>query len=400
MDKVTPKTEACTTVFRRWHTTQRDYVDSKGIIIPRPGLPRRETDQKSLPEPGDPTVPPQDGSTPFLSLPTELRLQIYSYLTAEKKDIREMVGPQSIGGAHANPASNTIYTYLWRSPGRVTKANAVPPEIVRLFHVNRRMRLELIDSCFTDRTFVLEASLYRRSVGGLDVLPSRLGTTAWIKKLLLITTLDREKARPNGIADLRPLQEMVNLKELRMLFRALDPVIPGRISNSPVHAVMQCVPAGTKVIIGLLGTSEEELINELGGGIGYLFSGNANGMVAYDRLTANLDHMNRDKGMLSGSVVNHGVCKYLTCGEQHIGAECVNAQTSNALPPPDTTTRYGPFTYPCGCEIKSHDGGYVSHGCFKQQQEIDLPRGPSSPDSERKEVRRMSWRDYLQQRFK
>lgn len=349
-----------TMIYRRWQTEQKGYIDSQGAAVarsvhapPLPGLPK---EQMTGP---DPSNPPQNGSTPFLSLPTELRLQIYGYLTNHSRNIREVV--------HSLSTSRTVSkecatTYLYRSPGRVTKANAVPSEVIKLFHVSHKMRDELIDSCFGDRTFVIEASLYRRSVGGLNVLPAQLGMTAWVKKLLLITTID--DARAKGIADLRPLQEMVDLRVLRIVFKALGPVHPFEVANNPLRAVLSCVQRDCAVHIGADDAMQQELLADLGASVGYLFRDNANAIAAYDRLSEGLDGLKADQGSFSGSHVNHGICSFPTCQERHLDIRCVNSQTPGTLPPLEDVD--WPLKYICGCVIAAADGGYAKHECAKE----------------------------------
>lgn len=364
-----------TTVYRRWNTSQKDYVDDKGIVIPRPVGPVEEAPPPS----GDwqnPAKPPENGSAPFLRLPTELRLEIYRYLNADEKDIKATVDRQFDARSNYPPRAepSVMYAYLYRSPGRITKVNAISREVIKFFHINHSVREELLDSCFGDRTFVLEASFYSRSVGGLDVLPPRLGMTAWVKKLLIITILDREKLQPKGICNMVPLQEMVNLKELRILFQAPEPVDPLKVANSPVWAIISCVPASTKVTIGLSIDQvrmyclalEQDIKEDLGRSVDYLFEANAHARAAYDRYDANTDRLNTIKGMLSGSRINHENCRFPTC-QGHLSAiRCVNSQTPYALPVLGIVSPSGrpvQRKYHCGCIIRVNDGGLYGHNC-------------------------------------
>lgn len=329
---------------------------------------------------------------------------IYGYLTKDQEKINDAIDTQfATSSSKPMLEASTTYGYLWRSPGRVTKANVITREVINLFQISRRVREELLDTCFGDRTFVLEASLYSRSVGGLDVLPPRLGMTAWVKKLLLITTLDKEQTRSKGMADLRPLQEMVNLKELRILFRAMDRIDPLKEANCAIRAAVSCVPAGTRVTIGLEDeTLQAELLRELGHSLDYLFTENTNAIVGCTQLNAHKGKVFADQGMLSGSRVNHGTCRFPHCQEQDLRVSCINSRTPNALPLTGSTSsswQTEDLNYHCGCVILQNDGGYLKHSCpqrIKDEASEQLAKLSEVPSAEQPPVAAEKWRASLQ----
>jgi hypothetical protein len=306
-----------TFVAKRYHLVPRAYVDSKNVKL-------QDRFPKWL---GDPSKPPRDGSTPFLSLPTELRLQIYGYLTHNDglhlDDFKRSFNlPPSSG-------QSTTFAYLYRSPGRVTKPHAISKQVIDLFHVCHKMREELIDACFSDRTFVLEASLYKRDAGGLFVLPSNPGPTAWVKKLALLTTIEAH-GFVKGIADLRPLQQMTNLKVLYLGLQITNTYGNCKLNvlerpDNILKAVIECVPKDTEVHFAFDSTIQRELFADLN-------------VLKYESSLDNLDGDTRTsvtalidilaasmhiKGRLSGSLVNHSLCEYCACQE---GLDCINSQ--------------------------------------------------------------------------
>ncbi|KAK3715281.1 hypothetical protein LTR37_007248 [Vermiconidia calcicola] len=301
-----------TFVARRWQTEIKDYVDTKNrrIPMPPPVAESHVVNWQAL-------NPPADGSTPFLSLPTELRLQIYAYLTTDTKvfALHEFNSTFDLG-----PRSNTKYAYLYRSPGRITKLNSISKQIIKLLHVCHRMREELIDACFSDRTFILEASLYRIGSAGLKSPPLNLGPTAWVKRLLLITTVELD-GHIQGIADLRQLQQMVNLEELRVIFLAkrrwfgTHRQAPLQRNDDVLKALLECVPASTVVRFESHESVKDELQSHLNGGIQYLFENEEESQRLLESTKANMLTLTAGQGKLSGSLVNHGECRFPMCDE-------------------------------------------------------------------------------------
>ena len=312
-----------TFVAKRWNINQRTYVDSKNNKLQTPKL---------ISDLSTPSLPPANGSTPFLDLPTELRLQIYGYLTNNDTIyLSEFQSTFAIASSRS-----TAYAYLYRSPGRVTKPNAISRQVIDLFHVCRRMREELMDACFSDRTFVLEASLYQRDAGGLRMLPPKLGPTAWVKRLLLLTVVE-VGGMMKGIGDLRPLQQMTNLREVFVVFSVRKAVRSSDIGNLErrddiFRAVFECVPKEATVHFEPDDALQESLLTQLGPSVKYLFEkdGDADTDSTLASLVEKMPALKATKGKLSGSEVNHALCQYHACLE---GLGCVNSSFDLPLSP-------------------------------------------------------------------
>lgn len=320
-------------IARRWNTTCRAYVDSKNNKLP---------DIKPVPIDVSspvlylPSKPPADGSAPFLSLPTELRLQIYDYLTDH--DTVHLHDLQSTFDMPLIPSSP--YAYLYRSPGRITKPNGISKQIIHLFHVCHQMRVELMDACFSDKTFVLEASLYQRDAAGLCVLPPNLGPTAWVKRLLLFTVVEID-GMLKGIADLRPLQQMTNLRELHIVFSVRKksksnlsaPITVHRLDNI-FKAVLECVPEQTAVHFKQDDTFLLQYPFKLDTKAHDLFEDKNDTDPTLATVVDDPKELGEIKGRLSGSEINHTLCQYLDCLE---GLGCVNSQLQLPWRPPPGT---------------------------------------------------------------
>jgi hypothetical protein len=293
-----------TFVFRRWHNEAKGYVDSNNRILTTPVIDRKPQ-LLSLP-----SIPPADGSSPFLTIPTELRLNIYKYLTvADEANNQDTVfTPHSFVERQRTKTSSTRYAYVYRSPGRMTKSNAVSKEMIILLHVCHQMREELLDSCFDDRVFILEASLYCEDAAGLRMLPSALMPSAWVRYLLILTAVELD-GWPKGLADLRPLQQMTNLKEVRIVFTARKRCKghsnspPGLREDHPIKAIVQCIPRTAKVQLDMNEGIKTQLLADLGPGIGYLFESSET-EAALETLQAELPTLNSVQGRLSGRNVD------------------------------------------------------------------------------------------------
>ncbi|KAK5173506.1 uncharacterized protein LTR77_002187 [Saxophila tyrrhenica] len=283
-----------TFIYRRWQQQSipnTPMIDSKPLIL-------RAT----------PSMPPTNGSSPLLRLPTELRLQIYRYLTINH-------------------------------PGRLTKPNAVSRPFINLLQICQRMRAEILDDCFADRTFVVEASLYKQPAGGLCVLPQNLLPSGWVKRLLILTVVE-SGGKCKGIADLRSLQQMTGLKDFRIVFtrRDLCALVPlylrgkyVRCSHSdvaekrlddPTEAVFECVLKSAKIEVDMGSRVKDELLAALREGIRYLFADEDS---EEDDGTRQVDmkKIREKQGHLSGSEVDHSRCSFADCDE---GLHCVNSR--------------------------------------------------------------------------
>ena len=306
-----------TFILKRYSLARRTYVDSKNIALP---------EYRHFPQPqGDPSKPAKDGSAPFLSLPTELRLQIYAYLT--NNDIDYVHQLERAFDVATSAGQSITFAYLYRSPGRLSKPHSISSEVINLFHVCHTMREELIDACFSDRTFILEASLYRRDAGGLFVLPPNPGPVSWIKKLVLLTVVEGD-GLAKGIGDLRPLQQMTNLKELSIVFSMVNTKIKYHEyidrPDNVLKAIQECIPSDTKVSYDPKSATVQQLFTQFK---------NMTWEKSFEtrsfRASAQINTLIEDlaasehrKGILSGSLVNHGLCEYGICLED---AGCVNS---------------------------------------------------------------------------
>lgn len=189
------------------------------------------------------------------------------------------------------------------------------------------MRNEVLDACFSqrDETFVIEASLYNQSSAGLLPLPSqKLAPSAWVRKLLIMTVLE-EDGTCKGITDLRPLQQMVYLDELRIIVGVKRtsrggrprPNQKGRADN-PIAAIVDCIPKSAKVHISCDGTLRDELKASLGSGIEHFFEDEE--PLSKDIMVSSFGYR---QGRLSGRYLDHSQCGYLSCIEN---LDCVNSK--------------------------------------------------------------------------
>ena len=317
-----------TFVVQRYSLAQSAYVDSKNV-------PLRPSEHLSPPENfpeclGDPSRPPENGSAPILSLPTELRLQIYDYLTND--DVVHVDDFKRLLNAFNNPSPQTTkFTYLYRSPGRITRPPGISEQVVNLFHICRLMREELIDACFSDRTFLLEASLYRRDAGGLLVLPPNPGPTAWVKRLVLLTVVEGNGS-VKGICDLRPLQRMTNLRILYVAFRTTNCKIPSckldplKRPDNVLKAVLECVPKNAEVHFELDASTKLRLFAQFEDLRSYdtsLQDMTEDTKASVKALLDDVAASNDRKGRLSGSLTNHSLCEHPGCIEE---LSCVNSE--------------------------------------------------------------------------
>jgi hypothetical protein len=267
---MTTSTSNSTFIYRRW-STQGFYVDSKN---------ERLTADGKLPDANDANpyaqfLPPKDGSCPFLELPVELRLHIFSYLSTDNNDDGTLATFNGKHRPHLMQANLKSYPYadLYRSPGRVTRCNAtISKHLLTVLHVCHAFREEVLDACFDDRIWVIEASFYDERVAGLCVLPSYLLPSAWVKRLLILTAIDLD-GRAKRLANLQPLQQMTNLREVHIVFgiKKWHSRGPGHMYPNPVVAIAQSIPASARVHIGADPDKKKELLSKLGEGINYLF---------------------------------------------------------------------------------------------------------------------------------
>ena len=270
---------------------------------------------------------PLDSPTHFLNIPTEIRLEIYGWLTMGNES------PNRYNGTLPNlfdlrSGSGTQYVYLYRSPGRCTRPNSLSRSVMDLFHVCHQIRVELLDAFFSERVFVLEASFYSKDTGGLRVVPPNLGPMTWLRRLLILTVLQLN-GPVKGIADLRLLQQMTSLEELQIVFvvqrrREFSSTYP--ICNVPddlIKAILECVPKSARIHLGPTAALEKKLLSALGPGVQYLLSENVEETSnVLSTLKDDMDALCETQGRLSGSCFNHGVCHYPKCLE---GLGCVNS---------------------------------------------------------------------------
>ena len=198
------------------------------------------------------------------------------------------------------------------------------------------MREELIDACFSDLTFLLEASLYRRDAGGLLVLPPNPGPTAWIKRLVLLTVVEGNGS-VKGICDLRSLQRMTNLRVLYIAFRITNCKIPNckldplERPDNVLKAVLECVPKNAEVHFELDASTKLWLFAQFEDVQNYdtsLQNMNEDTKASVKALLDDVVTSNDRKGRLSGSLVNHSLCEYPTCLEK---LNCVNSEVLTEL---------------------------------------------------------------------
>jgi hypothetical protein len=250
--------------------------------------------------------PPPDGSSPFLKLPTELRLQIYDCLTKQNS---RPTPPSSTKPATLQPDSDgRVYADLYRSPGRLTKHNQLlSKDAMPLLQVSHQTRAELLKSFFGNRIWVLEASLYNIDISGLSVFPSDLKPSPFVRRLLILTVLQANSFSSRSIADLSPLKQMTHLQEVRIIFaiqgkwdtESEQTVIQGPSPKDVIQAVLEHIPSSAEVHLGADEGLKGELLSQLGSGVSYLFrEGETYAMV--EALRSELPTLRRRQGLYSG----------------------------------------------------------------------------------------------------
>ena len=316
-----------TFVYRRWGTDFRGYVASSRDRLYDSSLSMSE---ELIQTPYLRAEPASETSTTLMSLPTEIRLRIYEYLVAEDncfslESFEHLFDPIIVQG--------TKYAYLYRSPRRTPHPNGLRRDVAKLFHICRKIREELTDEIFGDRRFVIEASFYQSPMGYPEVLPTSIGPTAFVRRLLLITVIELDDT-VHGMTDLRPLQEMINLTELHIVFVATSRERLGSVDilelpNNPIQAVLECIPKRANVKFGTDGLFWNTQL-DLSMHLFSLERVDHISPLALSSIQHNTHTLDERKGRLSGSRVNHSLCQYPTCLE---GLDCVNSRLRDRLLP-------------------------------------------------------------------
>lgn len=328
--------------------THKDMIKIQVLLVgqPLPLPPLRTPCRRPLQLPPL-KITPRTCKMRLLNLPLEIRFHIFSHLVPPNTS--SYTTPEyrwrSIYNLNDGDFSQQVYTYLFRSPSRVCRPHIAGAHLVVLA-VCHQLRSEMLMYHLANKTFVLEASLYQTRISGLEPIPSTGFPDSWlshIRKLLILTVVDAPR-RTGGtggkrpIANLRWLQQMTGLQELRIVFQV--PSILGRPERSlaaidtigpldesvtcawpAIEAVLQCVPQSCRVVLGSDMDTELSLVAHFGPTINYLFT-------RMDLLIPIVDAVRQVavspiQGRLLGDMNDHSKCGYGVCVS---GNHCVNSK--------------------------------------------------------------------------
>ena len=169
-------------------------------------------------------------------------------------------------------------------------------------------------------------------------MPPTLGSTALIRRLLLITVIEMD-GQTKGIADLRPLQRMTNLRELRILFTTRkfgqEVVDFHDRADSVFKAIIECIPGNAIVHYDIDDPQDEhrERRTPIPQRSGSEYENIGYARWVLDAVKEDMPALEQRKGKLSGSEVNHAMCSFGHCLE---GLGCVNSQCAPAEPMRDS----------------------------------------------------------------
>lgn len=152
------------------------------------------------------------------------------------------------------------------------------------------------------------------------------------------------------IADLRPLQQMTSLQELRIAFMPRispetpqDPLNNTVLDQAVLRAIIECVPRSTTIRFDMDESSRQKLLFQLGPSVRYLFDKPEPhpthpavfAEAALRFINFYLESLCLNKGRLSGDTSDHSGCRSGFCRTQ---AACVNSRSDfehTVLDPPE-----------------------------------------------------------------
>jgi hypothetical protein len=278
---------------------------------------------------------PPSPAASLLTLPTEIRLNIFEHVFDNQKPITLFNGSDAI----------VLVNSAQRDPKETANRS------------NRRNRTDLLRVCrqihheaedvFFDRTlFGIIASPYQepaRISHGIDVhkalpygcIPT--STLRRIKKFLFVMHLRGWTYAQVGyrVGDLRYLQAMTALREIRIVLTAPSNVSLGAFNMAPIRGIIESVPFSVRVRIGpqsLESSKDDE--SETHEGVDSSSQTAASkrvnvGRELYAYVQKHVNTLGERRGVLSGSTVDHSLCSFQNCVE---GKICTNSEMKT--PPP------------------------------------------------------------------
>jgi hypothetical protein len=281
------------------------------------------------------TSPPSSGAS-LLTLPTEIRLSIFEHVFDNQKPITLFNGSDAIvlvNSAQRDPKETT------NRPNRRNRTD--------LLRVCRQIHNEAEDVFFDRTLFGIIASPYQepaRVSHGVEVhkaLPPGCipaSTLRRIRRVLFVMQLRGWTYAKVGyrVGDLRYLQAMTALREIRIVLTAPSNVSVGAFNMAPIRAIMENVPISVRVRIGpqSLESSKDDESETHEEGVDSSSQTAASkrvnvGRELYAYVQKHVNTLGERRGVLSGSTVDHSLCSFQNCVE---GKSCVNSEMKT--PPP------------------------------------------------------------------
>jgi hypothetical protein len=292
---------------------------------------RRESGQSSTAIASSPAA-----GASLLTLPTEIRLSIFEHVFDNQKPITLFNGSDTI------VLVNSAQTDTAEAKNKSNRSNRTD-----LLRVCRQIHDEAEDAFFDRTLFGIIASPYQEpakvsyGVEGPKPLPFGcvpVSTLHRVRRLLFVMHLRGPAYARVGyrVGDLRYLQAMTALKEIRIVLTAATNVSLGALHMAPIRAIIESVPFSTRVRIGPQSLQcskddESERVEESGDSSRQTAASRRieEGRTLYASVRELVNTFSERLGVLSASTVDHSLCSFHNCVE---GKSCVNSEMET--PPP------------------------------------------------------------------
>lgn len=268
-----------------------------------------------------------------MGLPTELRLKIFAHFFDNRTPVTLFNGSDVIVLVNSTDGENS-------NAKKAAKATD-------LLRVCRQIHDEAEDAFFNRTLFGIIASPYQQpsrvshGVEGIRSMPNAfipMSTLQRVRRVLLVMSLRGSAYARYGyrVGDLRWLQAMTNLRDVRLVFAAPINLSLNDAHMAPIRAIVESVPSMARIQFGPQcqpsskdkGTKEHEKNNGQSGQTANLGESDSRREM-YVFIRRYKETINDRKGILSGSTSDHGGCAFQKCAE---GKDCANS-TMETLPP-------------------------------------------------------------------
>ena len=271
-----------------------------------------------------------------MSLPTELRLKIFESIFDNLTPITLFKGSDTI-----------VLVNSAQTEPRDLGNKSIHHNATEILKVSRQFHDEAEDVFYNRTLFGIIASPYQEpakltyGVEGLKPMPNDhipVRVLRKIKRLLFVMHLRGPAYTRHGyrVADLRYLQAMENLKEIRIVFTNPKDLSYSHDHAAPIQAIVESVPPSARVRFGPNAPRSQndndcENVEHYPGSPGQnlAMASNDGRSVLYTRVEEHISKIDERRGVLSGSKVDHSLCTYKNCIE---GKRCVNSEMET--PPP------------------------------------------------------------------